>query len=200
MEERVAPPSEPSPGSVAAGAQAGELPRRVLGAIALRGATYEAVAQDARASGQARVVVALAVVAAAVGEATLSAADMAWQAVASLLHWGAWAGVVVPAVRRRSAEGRRGAEARRDAEARRSAGSAWAVALRVVGFAKAPGIVAALAPVPVVGGAFHVAVLPWMLATGVVAGRRGLGLSPAWAVLAALAGLLPYWAALALLF
>ena len=194
MEERVAPPSEPSPGSVAAGAQAGGLPRRVLGAIALRGATYEAVAQDGRASGQARVVVALAVVAAAVGEATLSAADMAWQAVASLLHWGAWAGVVVPAVRRRSAEGRRGAEGRR------SAGSAWAVALRVVGFAKAPGIVAALAPVPVVGGAFHVAVLPWMLATGVVAGRRGLGLSPAWAVLAALAGLLPYWAALALLF
>lgn len=194
MEERVAPPSEPSPGSVAAGVEAGGLPRRVLGAIALRGATYEAVAQDGRASGQARVVVGLAVVAAAVGEATLSAADMAWQAVASLLHWGAWAGVVVPAVRRRSAEGRRGAEGRR------SAGSAWAVALRVVGFAKAPGIVAALAPVPVVGGAFHVAVLPWMLATGVVAGRRGLGLSPAWAVLAALAGLLPYWAALALLF
>ena len=69
-----------------------------------------------------------------------------------------------------------------------------------MGFAKAPGIVAALAPVPVVGGVFHVAMLPWMLATGVVAARRGLGLSPAWAVLAALAGLLPYWAALALLF
>lgn len=188
MEERVAPSSEPSPGSVAAGAEAGGLPRRVLGAIALRGATYEAVAQDGRASGQAGVVVALAAVAAAVGEATLAPADMAWQAVASLLHWGAWAGVLVPAVRRRGAEARRGAR------------SAWAVALRVGGFAKAPGIVAALAPVPVVGGVFHVAMLPWMLATGVVAARHGLGLSPAWAVLAALAGLLPYWAALALLF
>lgn len=188
MEERVAPSSKTHPGSVAAGIRAGGLLRRVWGAIALRGATYEAVAEDGRASGQARAVVALAVVAAAVGEATLSPADMAWQAVASLLHWGAWAGVVVPAARRRRARVQRGAD------------SAWAVALRVVGFAKAPGIFAVLAPIPVVGGIFHVLVAPWMFATGVAAARRGLDLPPVSAVLTALAGLLPYWAALALLF
>lgn len=188
MEERVAPSSEASPGSVAAGVETGGLLRRVWGAIALRGATYEAVANDRRASGQAGVVVALAAGAAAVGDATLAPADMAWQAVASLLHWGAWAGVALPAARRRGTG------------ERRSAGRAWGVALRVVGFAKVPGIVAALAPVPVVGGIFHVAMLPWMLATGVVAARRGLGLSTLPAVATALAGLLPYWAALALLF
>lgn len=155
----------------------------------MRGATYQAVAADDRASGQARIVVALAVGAAAAGEATLAPVDLAWQAAASLLHWGAWASVIYPAAKRRGAAG-----------GPRSSGCAWSVALRVTGFAKAPGILAALAPVPVVGGLFHVAVLPWMLATGVVAARRGLGLSAAQAVWTALLGLLPYWAALALLF
>lgn len=212
MEERVAASSEAnrdpvaaegdglaSPGSgaaghgaagpVAAGVESGGLARRVLGAVALRGATYQAVAEDERASGQARVVVALAVAAAAAGEVTLAPVDLAWQAAASLLHWWAWAGVIYPAARRRGAAG-----------GPRSGGSAWSVALRVAGFAKAPGILAALAPVPVVGGLFHVAVLPWMLATGAVAARRGLGLSPVKAVATTLLGLLPYWAALALLF
>lgn len=193
MEERVAPSSEASRDPAAAPgeglASPGELPRRLLGAVALRGATYQAVAADDRASGQARAVVALAVAAAAAGEATLAPVDLAWQAAASLLHWWAWAGVIYPAAKRRGAAG-----------GPRSGGGAWSVALRVTGFAKAPGIFAALAPVPVVGGLFHVAVLPWMLAAGVVAARRGLELSPAKAVWASLLGLLPYWAALALLF
>ena len=48
------------------------------------------VATDPKANRQAGVVVALAAAGAAAGEVTLAADDLAWQAIASLAHWGVW--------------------------------------------------------------------------------------------------------------
>lgn len=158
------------------------LAARIAAALALRTAAYQAVAADEGAGRQAGIVVALAAAGAAASEATLAPDDLAWQAVVSLAHWGVWAPTTLWT-------------------ARLLGGSApWGAVARALAFAKAPGIVAALAFVPVIGGLLHAATLPWTLATGVAAVRGVFGFGLWRALLAALPGLVLYWAALALLF
>lgn len=155
---------------------------RAAGAVALRPAAYQSVAADSGANLQAGVVVVLSAAGAAAGEATLAPDDLAWQAVASLAHWGVW----VPTTWW-TGKALGGA-------------ASWAAVARALALAKAPGAFAALAVVPVVGGLLHAATIPWVLATGVAAARATLGLGFFRALFAVLPGLVAYWLALALLF
>jgi hypothetical protein len=68
--------------------------RRVIGAVALRPATYEEVEVDHRANGQALAVVALASLAAGLGArgfGAVGASDVAFFSVIALVSWVAWA-------------------------------------------------------------------------------------------------------------
>lgn len=148
----------------------------------MRLTAYQSVAADPRANFQAGVVVAFSAAGAAAGEATLAPDDLAWQAIASLVHWGVWVpttywtGKALGGV------------------------ASWASLARALAFAKAPGTFAALAAVPVVGGLLHAATVPWVLATGVASVRATVGLGFFRALFAVLPGLVAYWLALALLF
>ena len=158
------------------------LAARTAGAVALKTDAYEAVATDPKANRQAGVVVALAAAGAAAGEVTLAADDLAWQAIASLAHWGVWVPATYWTVRLLGG------------------GASWGALARALAFAKAPGILAALAFVPVVGGLLHAATVPWILAAGIAAVRGAVGFGFGRALLAALPGFVLYWVALALLF
>ena len=155
---------------------------RAAAALALRPAAYHTVAADEGAGYQSGLVVALAAAGAAASEATLAPDALAWQAVASFAHWFVWIPTALWTGRLLGGSAPSGAVA------------------RALAFAKAPGIVAGLAVVPVVGGLLHAATLPWMLATGVAAVRATFGFGPWRAALVALPGLVLYWAVLALLF
>ncbi len=157
--------------------------RRTVGAAALRATAYQAARDDRDANVQATCVAALAALGVAAAEAELGPVHMAWQALAGMAHWLLW-GVVSHWIGTKLL----GCSATRGE------------VMRPLAFARAPGILAALAFVPWVGGLLHAAAAPWMLVTGVVAARHGLRTSLGRAVLAAAPGLLPYWAILALLY
>lgn len=160
-----------------------EFAKTTAGAAFLRAAAYQAARDDGRANVPATCAAGLAALGVASAEPELGAAHMAWQALAGLAHWPLW-GVVAhwTGVRLLGLSATRGE------------------VMRPLAFARAPGILAALAFVPWMGGLLHAAVAPWMLVTGVVAVRHAFRTSGGKAALAATPGLLPYWAVLALLY
>ena len=156
---------------------------RMIGAAFLDVNTYEDVEADQNATGQAATVVTLTAVAAAIGQFALGPFAMAGQALAALVQWVVWAGLTYVI------------------GSKVFGGTAtWGELLRTLGFAKAPGILAAAAFFPIVGGLINLAIAPWMLVTGVVAIRQALDFSTGKAVLTAILGLIPYWVALVILF
>ena len=156
---------------------------RMVGAALLDVDTYEEVEADTNATTQAGLVVALTAVAAAIGQLSLGPFAIIGNALATLVHWFVWAGITYVI-----------------GDKVFGGTATWGELLRTLGFAKAPGVLAAAAFIPLVGALVHVAIAPWLLVTGVVAIRQALDFSTGKAILTALIGLIPYWVALAILF
>ena len=156
---------------------------RMIGAAFLDVNTYEEVEADAQATGQAAAVVALTAVAAAIGQLSLGPVAMVSQAVASLVRWIVWAGITYVV-----------------GDKVFGGTATWGELLRTLGFAQAPGVLAVAGFVPIVGGLVYLAIVPWMLVTGVIAIRQALDFGTGKALLTALIGLIPYMIALAILF
>lgn len=145
-------------------------------AALLDAATYEAVEHDTAATGQAAVVVALAAVAAAVGDVWRSGGPGLFSGlVGSLAGWAVWSGIAY-FIGTRLFGGR----------------ATWGELLRTLGFAQAPGVLLVFAIVPLLGGLVKGIIGVWLLATGFVALRQALDLSVERTLLTALVG----WVAL----
>ena len=136
------------------------LVERAIGAARLEVATYEEVEHDPGALGQAMAVVVLASVAAGIGASGQGAPGLVGGAIANLVGWFAWALVtyvigtkVLPSPQTDADLGQM---------------------LRTIGFSAAPGIVAVLGIVPVLGRAAVFVAGIWQLAAMVVAVRQAL--------------------------
>ena len=170
MSRDTRPASEPAGRRDAAGRSVWA---RIRGAALLDGSVYEEVAADPRASAQAACVVVVASIAVASSDYPLGWAEVAKAAAAALLQWWVWTGIAYAFGRWWLGDT-----------------TSWSALLRALGFARAPGILAALAPL--VGG-IHLAAQAWVLVAGTVALRQLLWVGTARALVAALAGMLPYW-------
>lgn len=160
-----------------------EFAKRTAGAVVLRTAAYRAVRDDAGANGQAVAVAAVAAAASAAADAELGWPQAALLATTGVAHWWLWSATAYwIGVKRLGCAG------------------TWGGVMRSLGFAKAPGMLTALAFVPWVGGLLHAVAAPWMLATGIVAARVALQAGLGRATLAAAPGVLLHWAVLALLY
>ena len=159
-------------------ARAGDAPprgvlARMLGACLCRATVYRELAERAPI-GQAAIVVVLVSGVATVHDYGLGWFPMFTRGSVNVLQWPVWVAIGYLVAGRRGGGG--------DTDRQRLAA--------VLGFARMPGILVALAPV--VGGiqfAAHV----WMLIAGVIGIREGLGVGTVRAVLAALLGMIPYW-------
>ena len=137
------------------GPSRGMIPR-MQGAALLDIDTFEEVEHDASATGQAAAVVALVAVAQAIGGAGDGLLAAGGAAIGALLGWGVWAGVTY-LVGTKLFQGT----------------ATWGELLRTLGFAQAPGILAFLGIIPILG--VVVLILPiWILVTGFVAVRQAL--------------------------
>ena len=144
--------------------------QRMQGAARLHIPTYEEVEHDHTATGQAAAVVALAAVAQAIGYGGAIFAAV----IAQLLAWAVWAGVTY------------------FVGTRLFRGTAyWGELLRTLGFAQAPGILGALAILPLVGGIVRFAVWIWLGITGVIAVRQALDITTGKAVATVLISIIP---------
>jgi hypothetical protein len=144
---------------------------RMVGAAKLDVNIYEEVEADTTATGQAAGVVALVAVAQAIGAIGEGTLGLVGGLVGALLGWLIWAGVTYLI------------------GANLLGGSAtWGELLRTLGFAQAPGMLAVLGLIPVVGGLVRVAVTIWILIAGVIAIRQALDVSTGKAVLTAVLG------------
>jgi hypothetical protein len=151
---------------------------RMRGAATFHVPTYEAVEHDTTATGQAAVVVALAAVASAVGNAFRGGPGLVAALVGYLLGWAIWSGITY-LVGTRLFRGT----------------ATWGELLRTLGFAQAPGVLLVLAIVPVLGALVKGVVSLWLLATGIVAIRQALDVGTGKAVLTALIGWVGWLAA-----
>lgn len=142
---------------------------RMRGAALFDVATYEEVEADTSATGQAAIVVALAAVGMAAGNAWRGGPGVLTGLVAQLLSWIMWSGVTY-LIGTRVFKGT----------------ATWGELLRTLGFAQAPGILFALAIIPFLGVLVKVAVGLWLLGTGIVAIRQALDFDTGKAVLTAL--------------
>jgi hypothetical protein len=134
---------------------------RAIGAAKLDPAIYEEVESDPQALGQAMLVVVAAAVAAGIGRLDeAGASGLLGGAVASLLGWFLWALItwlvgtrLLPAPETKADLGQM---------------------LRAIGFSAAPGTLAILGILPLVGGLLALAASLWQLAAMVVAVRQAL--------------------------
>jgi hypothetical protein len=136
---------------------------RLIGAVALRVATYEEVEADRRATGQAVAVVVLSSLAAGLGArgfGASSAVDIAFFGAVALMAWVAWAFVVYEV----------GARILPGPDTRADVGEL----LRTTGFATAPGLLRIVGVLPgMTIPSFAVAAL-WMLLAMIIAVRQAL--------------------------
>ncbi|MDE2804013.1 MAG: Yip1 family protein [Gemmatimonadota bacterium] len=134
---------------------------------------YDEVARDRRATPQAACVVILASVAVASSDYPLGWMEMAKAAAAGILQWWVWAAIA------------------HVVGGKILGGNAdWGALIRVLGFARGPGIFAVLAPL--VGG-IHLAAQAWVLVAGTAALRATMGFGTGRALVTALVGMVPYW-------
>ena len=144
---------------------------RMRGAALLDVATYESVEHDRSATGQAAVVVALAAVAAAIGNLFLGGPGHIGALLGYLVGWVLWSGITYLI------------------GTRVFGGTAtWGELLRTLGFAQAPGVLLVAAIIPGLGVLVKLAVGIWLLVTGLVAIRQALDVTTGKAVLTALIG------------
>jgi hypothetical protein len=155
----------------------GSLLDRIIGVCRLDVATYDAIVRDSTAMPGALIVVVLAAISSGIA-AMVDADEGIWVLFVGLafafIFWGiyalaAWyAGVELVRGRRLNAT--------------------FAEVLRVLGFAQAPGILTALAAIPVAGVAIGFAIWAWTLVTGIVAIRQVFDTSIARAIVIAILG------------
>lgn len=155
---------------------------RMIGAALLKVASYEEVEADTTATKQAAVVVAIVAVARAIGTVDRGAAGVIAAVVAALVGWLVWAGVTYLI-----------------GDKVLGGTATWGELLRTIGFAQTPGILMALALVPVLGGLLEVVVAIWVLVAGIIAIRQALDFGTGKAILTAVLGWLAIAIPLALL-
>lgn len=144
---------------------------RMRGAAMLDVATYEEVEHDRGATGQAFVVVVLAAICAGIGGLGDGSAGFLGGLVGAVLGWLSWSAVTM------------------FVGTRLFGGTAdWGELLRTLGFAQAPGVLAILGIVPVLGALVKFVVMIWLLIAGVVAIRQALDIDTGKAILTALVG------------
>lgn len=142
---------------------------RALGAALLDVPTYEAVEADRTATGQAAMVVLLVAVSGAIaasGEGSQGMIASVFNAFAGWLIWAGVTNVVGTKVFGGTAD--------------------WGELLRTLGFAQAPGLLAFLGIVPILGWSVSAVISVWTLVAGIVAIRQALDFSTGKAVLTAL--------------
>ena len=144
---------------------------RMRGAALFDVGTYEEVEADTSATGQAAIVVVLAAVAAAIGNAFRGSPGIFSALVASLIGWVIWSGVTY-LVGTRVFNGT----------------ATWGELLRTLGFAQAPGVLMVLAIIPVLGQLVRFGIWLWLLGTGIVAIRQALDVDTGKAVMTAVVG------------
>jgi len=144
---------------------------RMRGAALLDVATYEEVEHDTSATGQAAVVVALAAVAAAIGNLFRGGPGLIGALVGYLAGWLLWSGITY-FVGTRVFRGT----------------ATWGELLRTLGFAQAPGLLLVAAIIPGLGWLVKSVVGLWLLVTGLIAIRQALDVTTGKAMLTALLG------------
>ncbi|MDB4952056.1 MAG: Yip1 protein [Gemmatimonadetes bacterium] len=142
---------------------------RMIGAAMLDVATYEEVEADVSATSQAAGVVAIVAVASAIGALHGGTGAIIGGIVSAFLGWLLWAGLTY-LVGTKAFNGT----------------ATWGELLRTLGFAQAPGVLAVLGIVPVLGGVIRFVVMIWLLVTGVIAIRQALDFDTGKAILTAL--------------
>lgn len=148
---------------------------RMMGAARLDVAVYEDVEHDASATGQAAVVVGFVSAAAAIGGVGRDGFAIIGPVLAAYAGWLLWSGVVFLI----------GQNLMRGT-------ATWGEVLRTVGFAQSPGVLYALAFLPLIGGLVAVVVWAWMLLTVFVAVRQALDVSSGAALVTVVLGWIPY--------
>jgi hypothetical protein len=136
---------------------------RLIGAVALRPATYEEVEADRRANGQAVVVVLLSSLAAGFGAQGFGAGDagdVVFFSAVALIAWVAWAFVVFEI----------GARILPGTRTRADVGEL----LRTTGFAAAPGLIRIVGVLPGLTIPSFVVAALWMLVAMILAVRQAL--------------------------
>lgn len=136
---------------------------RVIGAAALRAATYEDVEADRGATAQAVVVVALSGLAAGVGARGFGAgrpSDIAFFTALALATWAVWAVLTYQL----------GARLMPERQTQADVGQL----LRTLGFASAPGVIRIVGIVPELTRPVFVIAAIWMLLSMIVAVRQAL--------------------------
>lgn len=149
--------------------------QRMVGAATLDVGVYEEVEADTSATGQAAGVVAIVALCSAIGGIGGGAAGAFSGLIAALVGWGLWAGITYLI-----------------GDKLLGGTATWGELLRTLGFAQAPGVLFALAGIPLIGWLISIPVGIWLLFTGVVAIRQALDFGTGRALLTALLGLIPY--------
>ncbi|HET6765302.1 MAG TPA: YIP1 family protein [Longimicrobiaceae bacterium] len=142
---------------------------RMIGAAMLNPDVYEEVEADESATAQAAGVVALAAVAGAIGAYRSGAVGMVGAIVGAFVSWALWAGVTY-IVGTRLFNGT----------------ATWGELLRTLGFAQAPGLLAVVGFIPILGGLVKFVVWIWVLIAGIVAIRQALDFDTGKAILTAI--------------
>jgi hypothetical protein len=152
---------------------AGSLVDRMMGAAFLNVATYEEVEHDETATGQAAAVVAMVAVATAIGGWNFGISAVVGGAVSALVKWLMWAGITYLV------------------GTMLFGGTAtWGELLRTLGFAQAPGVLAVLAIIPVLGWFVLLGVSVWVAVAAFIAIRQALDISNGKTFLTVLVGFL----------
>jgi len=149
--------------------------QRMIAAAMLDVAVYEEVEADTTATSQAGGVVALAAIASAIGGIGMGASHAVAVLASSLIGWLLWAGITYLI-----------------GDKLLGGTATWGELLRTLGFAQAPGLLMALAILPVIGGLVSLVVGIWLLVTGVIAIRQALDFGTGRAILTALLAVIPY--------
>ena len=169
---------------------------RMLGTAILKPSVCEEVARSRGATTQAALLVVLVSGIATIQDYGLGWLPMVSTGMVNLLHWPVWAGIAyLVGHGRRGASATRGGSDDSEGSATGKPAADWNGVLRVLGFARVPGMLVILAPVL---GGIQFAAHVWMLAIGAVGIRQALGIGTFRAVLAMLLGMIPYWVAVAL--
>jgi Yip1 domain len=136
---------------------------RVIGAARLDPRVYEEVEADTSATGQAFAVIALAMLAEAIGASPFGVAFLVPILIRALIGWMLWAGMIYLV----------GVYLLPEPQTNATLGQL----LRTIGFAASPGLLRILAFVPLLGWLVRFVVWIWLIMTTVVAVRQALDLS-----------------------
>ena len=151
--------------------------QRMKGAALLDVDTYEEVEADESATGQAAGVVAVVALAQAIGASGSGEAGILIGVAGAVVGWLVWAGITYLI-----------------GDKLLGGTATWGELLRTIGFAQSPGILLALAFIPLLGGFIRFGVSVWILIAGIIAIRQALDFGTGKAILTAVVG----WLAIAI--